>query len=343
MAGKKRSIHAASASSTQAAPAAKRIRYDHTIPTPTPTAGPSTSASLSSPTVPVQASRSPRKKATTASAKPTVEKRLARFKSSCPQNIGERVGRVMSQRFFMVDRERVGEELKEEFKVLGSTGNIYTVTVAHLPSCDCPDASKGNHCKHILFVFLKVLQVPQSSQSWYQKALLTTELEEIFANAPVAPNSVTNPRIREAYAKAVGKTVPEQASASQTKKRMPAEDDDCPICYDEMHSVAETSLVFCESCGNAVHKECFGQWQNTSRNQGKPLTCIYCRASWPSAGAASGSGGNRGRAGMSDGYVNLAGVAGVSPQRDTSSYYDGPRRGRGYYGYRGRYNPYDYD
>jgi hypothetical protein len=40
---------------------------------------------------------------------------------------------------------------------------------------------------------------------------------------------------------------------------MPDVEDSCPICYDDMHNVAETSLVFCEECGNAVHKECFGE------------------------------------------------------------------------------------
>lgn len=62
-------------------------------------------------------------------------------------------------RFFMIDRRREGEKLCEEFKVLGSTGNVrwdqskysiyedfslccccwqvYTVTISRLPSCDC--------------------------------------------------------------------------------------------------------------------------------------------------------------------------------------------------------------
>lgn len=42
----------------------------------------------------------------------------------------------------MVDRHREGNELKEVFKVLGSVGNVYTVTISHVPSCDCPDALK---------------------------------------------------------------------------------------------------------------------------------------------------------------------------------------------------------
>lgn len=30
----------------------------------------------------------------------------------------------LSNRFFMIDRKREGDELSEEFKVLGSTGNV---------------------------------------------------------------------------------------------------------------------------------------------------------------------------------------------------------------------------
>ncbi len=34
-----------------------------------------------------------------------------------------------------------------EFVVLGSTGNEYAVRVGAVPSCSCPDALRGNHCK----------------------------------------------------------------------------------------------------------------------------------------------------------------------------------------------------
>jgi hypothetical protein len=40
-------------------------------------------------------------------------------------------------RFFMVDRRRNGDELREEFSVLGSTGNVYTVVIDKKPSCNC--------------------------------------------------------------------------------------------------------------------------------------------------------------------------------------------------------------
>ncbi|KAF8177222.1 hypothetical protein BJ912DRAFT_1024225 [Pholiota molesta] len=265
-------------------------------------------------------------------AKP--EKRQAMFKKKCPQDTLVRLERVMNQRIYMIDRNRTGE-LQEEFSVLGSTGNVYNVVVDHKPRCNCPDAAKGNHCKHIVFIMLKVLHVNQQSGYWYQKALLTTELEEIFARAPPAPNSMAHPHIREAYARATGKA-PAAAptpTPSNDRRRIPGPGDDCPVCYDGMNGVAEDSLVFCGDCGNAVHKECFGEWQRTAAKTGKNLTCVWCRARWvltPAVGGGVGASASRGL----DGYLNLAGVGGVSPVRDTSTYYHGPtRRGSRHYGY----------
>lgn len=83
--------------------------------------------------------------------------------------------------------------------MLGSTGNVYTVQVGHVPSCSCPDGSKGNHCKHLLFVLLKILQVPQDSNLWYQAALLTNELEAIFALSRPAPSDRQAVRIANLY------------------------------------------------------------------------------------------------------------------------------------------------
>ncbi|OCH92261.1 hypothetical protein OBBRIDRAFT_886411 [Obba rivulosa] len=261
---------------------------------------------------------------------PQSEKRGAITRKKCPKNILERLDRVISQRFFLVDRRREGHALREEFSVLGSTGNVYTVVVDKKPSCNCPDALKGNHCKHILFIFLKVLQVTQESGYWYQKALLTSELEDIFANAPPAPNSILNTRVREAYARATGKPVASSSATDVTqKKRIPGAEDDCPICYENLHGAKESELTFCQECGNAVHKECFQQW---ARKSAANLTCVFCRAKWVVA-PAIGNGGSSGAVRSSEGYVNLAGVAGLSPVRDTSSYYHGPRRGQRHYGY----------
>ncbi|KAL4068101.1 hypothetical protein J3A83DRAFT_4359910 [Scleroderma citrinum] len=258
------------------------------------------------------------------------EKRGAIMKKKCPQSILERVDRVMSQRFFMINRRREPNKLREEFSVLGSTGNVYTVMIDKIPSCNCPDASKGNHCKHIVGFYI-LLQVPQTSHVWYQKALLTSELADIFAAAPPAPNSVASQRVREAYARATEKTASQckQSSSAKGPRRQPTQEDDCPICYECMHGAADTTLVWCETCGNAVHKQCFAEWAKSSPHN---LTCVFCRSSWIDPSVSKGKGkayaGNTGaRARSSEGYLNLAAVAGLSGYRDTSTYYQGPRHG----------------
>jgi hypothetical protein len=53
---------------------------------------------------------------------------------------------------------------------------------------------------------LRVLLVPTSSLTWYQKALLTDELIEIFANAPANPvvAALASAAVRKAYRKEEG-------------------------------------------------------------------------------------------------------------------------------------------
>ncbi|CCA66831.1 hypothetical protein PIIN_00593 [Serendipita indica DSM 11827] len=251
------------------------------------------------------------------------EKRLARFRASCPKTIEERLARARSQRFYMIERNREG--LKEEFKVLGSTGNVYTVTIAQLPTCDCPDGAKGNHCKHILFVFTRVLGVSELSGLYYQKALLTSELEQIFAQAPPSPTSTASSRVVSAYSKAAGKA---GATIETPETGRKVDGEDCPICYEEMEGKTEQDLariVFCGTCQNGLHTDCFKMWAMK-----KPVTCVYCRAPWAALG------GEENGATHDEGYLNLASAAGMSTLRDTSTYYQGPRRGKPYWN-RGSY------
>ncbi|EIW84622.1 hypothetical protein CONPUDRAFT_116757 [Coniophora puteana RWD-64-598 SS2] len=292
-------------------------------------------APLPSSSKPTQPTKKRQRKKDPANDEPPPEKRGAIMKKKCPKNILDRVDRVMSQRFFMLSRRRNPGELREEFGVLGSTGNVYTVTIGNFPSCSCPDASKGNHCKHILFIYLKVLQVPQESHVWYQKALLTSELDEIFSRATPAPNSaaLADHHIQEAYARATGASSSQPSSSSGKDKGKPKRkelgpEDDCAVCYEAMGGKGSESLTWCDACGNALHSQCFAEWARSSRGS---VTCVYCRVPWPNAPMKTEAK-NAGDDNRSEGYLNLAGVAGISPVRDTSSYYHGYGHGRRYYG-----------
>jgi hypothetical protein len=123
----------------------------------------------------------------------------------------------------------------------GSTGNIYTVVIARQPTCDCPQGQEGNQCKHVLYVLARVLRA--KFEYVYQLALLSTELQEIFANAP-AP---------------AGEDATSGGGASN-KKRKPI-DGDCPICFNDMEASGDEKIVWCRAaCGQNIHRECFEMW-----------------------------------------------------------------------------------
>ena len=121
--------------------------------------------------------------------------------------------------------------------------------ISSLVSKACPVASYPSHSTNI-------------SGDIITRALLTSELEVIFARAPPAPNDVASLRVRDAYAKARGKAT-EAESSNNPARKLPGPEDDCAICYDGMHKVAEMDLSFCDTCGNALHKECFQQCKST--------------------------------------------------------------------------------
>lgn len=74
--------------------------------------------------------------------------------------------------------------VKRNYKVWDQTKKVYDVLISNLPACNCPASSKGLNCVHILFIFIKVYQVPRNEPILYQRALLTSELMQIYSNPP---------------------------------------------------------------------------------------------------------------------------------------------------------------
>ncbi|OAL70754.1 hypothetical protein A7D00_5082 [Trichophyton violaceum] len=183
------------------------------------------------------------------------ERRLRAFRSKPPQTYLVKLDRARTQRLFVLRRTRGGtEEVPEEYiDIAGSTGNIYQVVIGKEPSCTCPDAKKGNQCKHVLYHVLRAHEHLR-----YQLAFLSSELREIFENAPQNPA--------------------EAASTGNTKGVRKEIDGDCPICFMPLEAENE-SIVWCKAaCGNNVHQACFQQWVSSQR--GKEIRCVYCRTPW---------------------------------------------------------------
>ncbi|PSN63876.1 hypothetical protein BS50DRAFT_558106 [Corynespora cassiicola Philippines] len=251
-------------------------------------------------------SKRPKKKSKKCSSKDEgEEKRLRRFRPYPPRSYEEIKNRALTQRLTVLERTRCGTDDAPEEKVLmaGSTGNVYTQHICKIPTCDCPHAKKGNQCKHIIYVMLRVLKAPEPTA--YQLALTPTELRSLFASAPPIPDATT-------------------AQAAEDTNRKPIEGE-CPICYTEFDADDDRDAVaYCKaSCGNNVHAECMAAWR---RARSGKATCPYCRSEWESDGGGEGAFGGKieGMERMErgeEGYVNVAGRLGLSGRRDYSTYH----------------------
>jgi hypothetical protein len=196
------------------------------------------------------------------------ETRLRPFVSGPGEEYETFLERAKTQKMVVLARERAPEENchahhsdcpAEVLKIAGTKGDVYTVEISHLLSCTCPVGlfTKGGSekaCKHVLYVLHNVLKAPERLQ--YQNALLTSELREIFNNAPPLPTDAVKEEPMDG-------------------KRKPLTDD-CGICFTELENDEET--VWCRAaCGNNVHATCFKQWEKARAGN---VTCPFCRSAW---------------------------------------------------------------
>lgn len=279
-------------------------------------------------------------------AKGKAEKRLKRFRSKPTIGITSRIERAIHQRLFLVQtsppttcRDHGGPSMT--LTVLGSTGNVYDVTISKIPRCSCPDHAKGNLCKHLLFVMLKVVGLPVSSNLVYQSAYVTEELECILntlqgRTARLGRDVVANEAVRQRLngdmkkpscdAKGVGD--------SSSTNRKEVEGGECPICFDDLGSNLSL-LTYCQqTCGTNFHSECMKMWTKQASQRNNP-TCPACRQPWADVNTMAAGGKRKAekREGQVEGYDNLGALQGQSSVRDTSTYspvYDGYSKRRRY-------------
>ncbi|KAI0436001.1 hypothetical protein F4803DRAFT_543634 [Xylaria telfairii] len=234
------------------------------------------------------------------------EKRLRRFREKAPVSFHVVYQRATEQRFYVLNRSRCGTDdcPEEHVEITGSTGNIYKVHIAKVPSCNCPHGREGNQCKHIIYVMARVLRARRNLV--YQLALLSRELRQIFAAAPP-----------------IGIDGNKKASIQDPNRKQI--EGDCPICFTPFEGAEDT--VYCRAtCGQNMHAECFQMWATTKRQSARDaVTCPMCRSPWEGDEDMVKKIQNTGAAGA-DGYVNVADQLGISRIRDQSTYYDGPRR-----------------
>ncbi|KAF2174408.1 hypothetical protein K469DRAFT_712944, partial [Zopfia rhizophila CBS 207.26] len=191
-----------------------------------------------------------------------VEQKESGYQLDLPESYLKVKQRALTQRLFLLHRERCGtEEVPEEkVQIAGNTGNVYTVHIKHALRCTCPHHLFGrNQCKHIVYVMLLALKAREELAC--RMAFTSAQLRDLFEHAPPIPS------------------IDIEELATTDEKRKPIEDD-CPICCMEFKPEKE-AIVYCKAaCGNNIHKQCFDKWAQTKRDQYSKVTCPYCRSEW---------------------------------------------------------------
>jgi len=192
----------------------------------------------------------------------------------------KRINEAQTQRLFVIQQKPAKEEpIEREFVVLGTTGNVYDVKICSKPSCTCVDNNNGAsryHCKHILFILLKVYKLSSNDSRIFQKTLQNSELSDIFSQYEGTNGIMADSLVTEKYLEVM-------SGGKVRRKKMriqKAIEGDCPICYERMKPT--DNIVWCKyGCGNNVHKDCFDQWIETKTEKSvDEVKCVYCRAPW---------------------------------------------------------------
>ena len=108
------------------------------------------------------------------------EKRLRIKRSRKSGSWRIRLRRAKRQKFKLINTQT--DESKEYesriYHLKGTTGKVYKIHFDTIISCNCPD--KSDICKHILYIWVYVLNVDENNTLMLQKSLLTTELNELY-------------------------------------------------------------------------------------------------------------------------------------------------------------------
>lgn len=176
-------------------------------------------------------------------------------------NSFQRKQRGVTQKLFLIETLQIKDETSREYIIMGSTGNVYNVNITHNPTCTCPDyITRGNRCKHIFFVLVRIMKVIDPDKKRYTDG----DLKEMFSNISEITNVLC-----------VGKQIKDKYSCSKGSNIVTVKDDDiCPICLEDIQNGEQ--FEYCKAqCGKCVHELCFSMW--CIKN---PANCLVCRTPW---------------------------------------------------------------
>jgi hypothetical protein len=188
----------------------------------------------------------------------------------------DRKNKATNQQLYLIELIPTENKSEKNFAVMGSTGNVYKVTIKDLPECTCPDYRlRSSRCKHIYFILMRVMKFSNVDDEIYDEK----DLKQMYDNIPhITRNLIVDKKIRENYKKLVKIDDDDEKSLNNSPEGEELQkvkiDDVCPICLEDLQNGQE--LDRCKkSCGKYIHKICFSMWckKNTA-------ACVFCREEW---------------------------------------------------------------
>jgi hypothetical protein len=179
-----------------------------------------------------------------------------------------RMDRAISQKLYLVESYETNEINKRQYAIMGSTGNVYTVTITAESTCTCPDyTTRHKRCKHLFFVLKRIMNVNDPFQENYTD----DELVNMFKNIPIVTHCLC-----------VGDSVKNKYDKLKSNNGLvvakDVNDDVCPICLDDLEGDNQ-NLDYCKySCGKYIHSHCYDMMYINQANATR--LCVFCRAPW---------------------------------------------------------------
>ena len=182
----------------------------------------------------------------------------------------QRIERCYTDNIYLIESLPPDSEDDKErtYVIMGHSGHVYNVTISRRPHCTCPDYYlRGNRCKHIYFVLMRIMDIENPTDKYYND----DELSEMFSNIPpIAQNLMYQ-----------GNDVPLVGKEIKEVEQKFEKGDICPICLDPLENGKD--LDFCRySCGKTIHSKCFSMWEKA-----KGSICVFCRAQWYNSNSLS--------------------------------------------------------
>jgi len=174
--------------------------------------------------------------------------------------------RGVNQKIYLIDILPITSDNMREFAVMGSTGNLYNVTIKDIPECTCPDyQTRHARCKHIYFILIRIMKVSEKCED--KENFTTANLRNMFAKQLMVQNDLmANQNIKIKYEK-LKNGINNIIEKKDTN-------DLCPMCLDDLDNGEE--LDYCKhSCGKQIHDACYKMWIKV-----KPANCLYCTKPW---------------------------------------------------------------